>query len=70
MQNELLAANPATKIRIAGVNQIGAEGGIDAMCNGRDIPLVQDTSGDHVWAQWQVRYRDVFILDEENRTVA
>lgn len=70
MQNELLAANPTTKIRIAGINQIGAEGGIDSMCDGRDIPLLQDTYEDHAWAEWQVRYRDVFILDEENRTVA
>lgn len=70
MQNELLGANPATIIRIGGINQIGAEGSADAMCQGRDIPLLQDTSDDHVWAQWQVRYRDVFILDEENRTVA
>ena len=70
MQNELLNANPATIIRIAGINQIGAESGADAMCNGRDIPLLQDTTEDHAWAQWQVRYRDVVILDEENRTVA
>jgi hypothetical protein len=70
MQNELVAANPTTKIRIAGVNQRGAESGIDTMCNGRDIPLLQDTDIDHVWAQWQVNYRDVVILDEENRSVA
>ncbi len=70
MQNELLAANPMTKIRIAGVHQIGAESGIDTMCSGRDIPLLQDTYDDHVWAQWQVTYRDVVILDEENRAVA
>lgn len=70
MQKELEAANPATKIRIAGINQRGAEGGVDAICNGRDIPLLQDTDEDHVWAEWQVTYRDVFILDEENRKVA
>lgn len=69
MQSELLAANPLTKIRIAGINQIGAESGIDTMCSGRDIPLLQDTLDDHVWAQWQVRYRDVYILDEENRLI-
>jgi hypothetical protein len=70
MQNELITDNPATKIRIVGVNQIGSEGGIDSLCDGRDIPLLQDTSDDHVWMQWQVRYRDVYILDEENRKVA
>jgi len=70
MQNELLAANPATKIRIQAINQIGAEGSADAMCVGKNIPLLQDTSDDHAWAQWQVTYRDVFVLDEENRKVA
>ncbi|MHC4135804.1 MAG: hypothetical protein ACYTDU_01455 [Planctomycetota bacterium] len=70
MQNELLAANPMTRIRIQGVNDIGAEGGVDAMCAGRDIPLLQDTFDDHVWTQWQVVWRDVVILDEQNRRVA
>jgi len=70
MQNELLAADPATRIRIQAINQIGKEAGVDTMCAGRDIPLFQDTSVDHVWVQWQVRYRDVYILDEENRHVA
>ncbi|MHC4818334.1 MAG: hypothetical protein ACYTF8_09790 [Planctomycetota bacterium] len=70
MQNELLAANGMTKIRIAGVNQIGADGAAAAMCVGRDIPLLQDTNDDHAWLQWQVTYRDVIILDEENRKVA
>jgi len=70
MQNELLAADPVTKIRIQAINQSGAEGTIDAMCTGRDIPALQDTSDDHVWTQWQVTYRDVIILDEQNRNVA
>jgi len=70
MQNELTLADPATKIRIGGINQIGADASADAMCTGRDIPLLQDTYDDHAWAQWQVTYRDVIILDEENRKVA
>ncbi|MHC4817204.1 MAG: hypothetical protein ACYTF8_03960 [Planctomycetota bacterium] len=70
MQNELLADNPATRIRLGAINQIGSEGSAEAMCDGRDIPLLQDTYDDHAWAQWQVTYRDVIILDEENRQVA
>ena len=70
MQDELVLANPATRIRIGAINQIGAESSTDAMCDGRDIPLLQDTYDDHAWSQWQVTYRDVVILDEENRKVA
>ena len=70
MQNELLTDNPATKIRIKGVHQIGSEGYVDALCDVADLPVLQDTYDDHAWAQWQVTYRDVVILDEENRQVA
>jgi len=70
MQNELLADNPATRIRLGAVNQIGADGSAEGMSDGCDIPLLQDTYDDHAWAQWQVTYRDVFILDEENRLAA
>jgi len=70
MQKELVAANAATKIRIGGINQIGSEGYADALCDVADIPLLQDTYDDHAWTQWQVTYRDVVILDEENRKVA
>lgn len=35
-----------------------------------DIPVLQDTYDDHTWLQWQVTYRDLVILDEENRKVA
>ena len=67
MQSELLAGNSATRIRLGAVNQIGAEGSAEDMSDGCDIPLLQDTYDDHAWAQWQVTYRDVIILDEENR---
>lgn len=62
MQQELGLA----EIRILGVNSVGSEAGNDATCNGRDIPWLQDTAQEHVWSQWQVTYRDVVILDENN----
>ncbi len=70
MHDELAAENLALEVHILGVNQAGAESGIGAMCNGRDLPLLQDTAEAGVWASWGVIYRDVVILDAENRVVA
>ena len=70
MQNELLAENSASTISILGINKIGSESGNSAICNGRDIPWLQDTVNDEVWLEWQVTYRDVLILDENNVPVA
>jgi hypothetical protein len=52
--------------RILGVNAVGSEAGNDAICTGRDLPWLQDTADQHVWSQWQVTYRDVIVLDEDN----
>ena len=71
MQNELLAENPATTIRILGINLIGSESGNSAICDGRDIPWLQDTVVEEVWLAWQVAtVDDVIILDEDNIPVA
>jgi len=34
-----------------------------------DLPLLQDTVKDDVWTSWEVTYRDVVILDEDNHQV-
>ncbi|MEL6183188.1 MAG: hypothetical protein AAFU79_01095 [Myxococcota bacterium] len=34
-----------------------------------DLPLLQDTGGVDAWSQWGVTYRDVWVLDGENRPV-
>jgi hypothetical protein len=70
MQDELIAENAATIIRLGGVDQIGAEGGNPEMCNGRDLPWTQDTAAENVWVDWQVNYRDVVVLDADNVPVA
>jgi hypothetical protein len=62
--------NPATKIRLMSCNAAGTEGGLVDLCTGRDLPVAQDTYPDHVWDDWQVVYRDVTILDEDNVQVA
>lgn len=70
MQDELLAENPGTIIRLLGCNQIGADGGVPGMTSGRDLPLTQDTATENVWVEWQVTYRDVVVLDANNVPVA
>ena len=34
---------------------------------GRDVPWLQDTAAQDIWKRWDVRYRDVIILDASNR---
>jgi hypothetical protein len=70
MQDELLAENPATTIRILGCNQIGSESGNAAICTGRDIPWTQDTLAENVWVDWGIDYRDVVVTDVDNVPVA
>lgn len=65
MQKEL-----PPEVRILGVNRIGADGGNAAICDGRDLPWLQDTRMEQAWERWDVAYRDVIVLDAENRPVA
>ena len=66
MQTELAGAD----VQILGINKIGAESGNSTACDGRDIPWLQDRVDDEVWALWQITYRDVLILDADNRLIA
>jgi hypothetical protein len=68
MQAEIdSAAVPTPKeIRILGLNRVGDESGNAAMCEGRSLPWLQDTEGQNAWGDWEVRYRDVVILDAQN----
>jgi len=66
MQDELVAENAGTIIRLLSCNQIGADSGVPGMIVGRDLPLTQDNSFANVWVNWGVTYRDVVILDVDN----
>ena len=74
MQREIeAAAIPGTDpgIQILGVNESGQESGNSGMVQGRLLPLLQDTQQEQVWGgRWQVVYRDVVMLDAQNRRVA
>jgi hypothetical protein len=66
MQYQLNQSSTRLEIRILGVNQAGYESGNVENCEGRDVPWLQETATDTVWADWGALYRDVFILDENN----
>lgn len=53
-------------MNILGVNEWGAEAANDTITDGRDLPWLQETGEEQVWAPWGITYRDVVILDGEN----
>jgi hypothetical protein len=67
MQNEIETEHPELEIALLAVNGVGAESGVDGMSEGRDIPLLQDTAAQDAWGAWAVTYRDVVVLDRDNR---
>ena len=69
MQAEIDAEGWGTETRLMGINLIGAESGNEATCDGRSIPWLQDTPEQQVWQEWEVVYRDVILLDAENKRV-
>ena len=64
MQKKLDAEHPEADIFILGVNYAGA-GDSEGMCEGRDLPWLQDTEEADWWGSWGVSYRDVIILDRQ-----
>lgn len=55
---------------ILGINEAGFEEANDLMCDGRDLPWLQDTVEDDVWNSWTHVYRDVRILDRDGVEVS
>ena len=51
------------------MNGIGLEAANASICAGRDIPWLQDVASEDVWSTWSVTYRDVIILDIDNRVI-
>jgi hypothetical protein len=67
MQGELSDVPTTLPIRILGINGIGQESGNSTIVAGRTIPWLQDTSAQDVWSDWKVTYRDVIVLDGDNK---
>lgn len=67
MQAELDTIATAMPIRILGLNETGQESGNSAIVVDNTIPWLQDTAAQDVWSDWDVTYRDVIVLDDENK---
>ena len=70
MQTRIDAAGWPVPVHILGVNGPGLESGNAFICDGRDIPWLQDTAAADVWGAWNVTYRDVIVLNQENEPIA
>lgn len=74
MQAELKANFPSLDIQLIGVNESGYSSGNENITAGRNIPWLQDVDADgdgnsDVWDDWEIAYRDVAIVDEENELI-
>jgi hypothetical protein len=69
MQHDVDTVATAHAIRILGINKIGEDRDNALICEGRTIPWLQDIPLYNVWDSWHVTWRDVFVLDADNRIV-
>jgi hypothetical protein len=69
MQGEIDAQNPQIPVRILGVNEANVGTG-DFFVAGRTLPWLQDTPAVNAWGLWGVTFRDVVVLDGENKQIA
>jgi hypothetical protein len=77
MQQLFDAHYPSLDIEIVGINEVGRDANNAGVCQGRDIPWLQDVDviprngvSDVWYDSWHVTYRDVIIVDEDNNEVA
>jgi hypothetical protein len=66
----LKSANPALNIEILGINVIGEDYLNESAVAGRTLPWLQDVPEQDVWSRWGVEWRDLRIIDSQNRLVA
>ena len=69
MNGELAAEGLPVAVQILGINPQGHEAGNVDMCDGRDLPLLQEVAGLPVESAWGADYRDVVILNKDNEWV-
>jgi hypothetical protein len=70
IQDELRSENPGWNIEILGVNDKNDASFAAWMAEGRKLPVLQDTAAADAWTAWNVTYRDVRIVDPQNRLAA
>ena len=69
MQAELRKEAPGLDLSIVAINEAGHEDGVPDAAGAANLPLLQDTEEDAVWASWGGVWRDVYILDRDNHRV-
>ena len=69
MAGELNAQGTAIPIRILGVNEANV-GTADFFVAGKTLAWLQDTPAVNAWSLWKVTFRDVVVLDVENKPIA
>lgn len=60
----------AVPIRILGVNATEQAAGNATMVAGRTLAWLQDQKPPNAWGLWQADWRDVIVIDDENKVVA
>ena len=70
MQNELDALSLPVPIHLLGVNLVGYEAGNAAICQGRDLPWLQDTAEQNATGKWSALAFHLIILDAQNQFLA
>ncbi len=70
MQQEILADEPGSTTRILGINAAGHESANGLATADVTLPWLQDTPAADAWGLWDATWRDVVVLDAENRVVA
>ena len=56
------------EVQLLAINESGYSG-LEGMSGLGDVPVLQDTTAVDVWETWDVTFRDVVILDTDNRKV-
>jgi len=67
MQVQLNNTTTNVPIQILGINAAGQESGNDDITSGRTLPWLQDTKSQDVWDHWRAVWRDVIVLDSDNK---
>jgi hypothetical protein len=70
LQIELKAAHPDLNIEIVGINKSTDAIGNPVITDERALPWLQDDANSAAWRSWKAEYRDVRILDAQNRLLA
>jgi hypothetical protein len=70
LQRVLSREQHAMRVQILGVNDSTQWNENGNLPSNVTLPWLQDTQVDDVWGLWRVTWRDVWVLDDSNRTIA